>query len=153
MRGVDDIGGVGGERQQHQAVRPERTGKQRAEVSRVQGKHQHAEHVLPEEGRGEQVAAEDDLFPDRAGDHDCVERQGLDHHGADGERQAVAGRQKGDDQTEARKEDHELNRREDPLDKRPACRIAAQALLGRVKAGAHRRRRHSISRMATVSLN
>jgi hypothetical protein len=40
-----------------------------------------AEHVFPEEGGREEVLAEDDLFPDRAGHHDGQQDERLDNDG------------------------------------------------------------------------
>ena len=79
LRGVDDVAGIGRQRQQHQALGVDCAGEQRDQIGGVQRQHQHAENVFPEERRGKQVAAEDLTFPDRAGDHDGVEQHGLDH--------------------------------------------------------------------------
>ena len=78
LGGVDDVGGVGGQRDRHLSARASsRADDQRGEIGGVQRQHQHAERVFPEEGGGEQVAAEHHLLPDRAGDHDCVKRERL----------------------------------------------------------------------------
>ena len=98
LGGVDDVGGVGGQRQQHLLARVERVGEQGGEVGGVQRQHQHADHVFPEEGRREQIAAEDLLLPDRAGDHDRVEDQGLDHDRGGGDGQPLAGGEVAQDQ-------------------------------------------------------
>jgi hypothetical protein len=79
LRGIDAIGGVGRQGQQHLAACAQRAGVQRHQVGRVQRQHQHAEHVFPEEGRRKQPAVEDHLLPDAAGDHDGVEQQRLDN--------------------------------------------------------------------------
>ena len=74
-----DVGRIGGERQQHLLARRRAQPVASAdEIGGVQRQHQHAEDVFPEEGRREQVAAEDHLFPDGAGDHDRVEAERLD---------------------------------------------------------------------------
>ena len=134
LGGVDDVGGVGRQRQQHLLARVESAGEQRREIGRVQRQHEHAEHVLPEEGRREQVAAEDLLLPDRAGDHDRVEHQGLDHdrRGRGGE--ALAGGEVAQHQAEADQEDQELDRRQHALHQRPGRGVAPPALLGGVEA-------------------
>ncbi len=120
-----DVGRVGGEREIKLLVRGEPPECEDGEIGRVQRQHQHAEHVFPEEGRREQVAAEDLLFPDAAGDHDRVEAQRLDHDGDGRGREAFAGRQIAQHQREADQEDRELDRGEHTLDEGPARLVAA----------------------------
>jgi hypothetical protein len=126
---VDHIGGVGGEREDHQAARAEPSERERRQIGAMQRQHQHAEHVLPEEGGGEQVAPENDLLPDRAGDHDRIEGQGFDHDRKRRGRFALARGEVAQHEREADEEDEELGGGEDPLDDRPPGSVAPLALL------------------------
>ena len=78
LRGVDDVDGVGGEREQHLPARRQRAGQDRDEIDGVQGDDDEADRVFPEEGRREEILAEDVALPQRPGDHDRVEHQRLD---------------------------------------------------------------------------
>ena len=113
---------------------------QRHQVGGVQRQHQHAEHVFPVEGRREQVAAEDHLLPDAAGDHDRVERQRLDHDRDASRRVALAGGEVAQHQAEADEEDDELHRREHALHQGPAARRRGAGVPRACRAAGARRR-------------
>jgi hypothetical protein len=74
LRRIDHIGQIAGKRgcEQHAIIGD--AGKQAEQIERVQHDDEHREHIFPEEAFVEQILAKDDLFPDRTGDHDCVER-------------------------------------------------------------------------------
>ena len=138
LRRVDHVGRIGGQRQPGECAGLEGVAPQRDEVGGVQGQHQHAEHVFPEEGRGEQVAAEHHLLPDAAGDHDRVEHERLDHDRQHGRGLAGARGEEAQHQREADEEDEELERRQHALHQGPGRRVAAPALFSAVQRG-HRR--------------
>ncbi len=135
LRGVDDVGGVGGERQPHQARWPEPALPQRQEVGRVQRQHQHAEHVLPKEWRGKQPDVVDVFFPDRARHHDRVQDERFDHDRQRGRGETVARGQIPQDQDKADQEDEELQGGQDRLHKGPDRGVSTAALFGRVQRG------------------
>ena len=66
LRRVHGVGGVGGQRQAHLLPRARPAEEERAEVGGVQRQHEDADHVLPEEDRREQIAAENLALPKRA---------------------------------------------------------------------------------------
>jgi hypothetical protein len=81
--------------------------------------HQHADHIFPEEGAGEQVAAKDFALPDRPSHHDRVKSQRLDHHRRCRKPQPFARGQIPKHQKQAGEEDDELDGSENALDQRP----------------------------------
>ena len=99
----------------------------------MQRQHEEAENVFPEERRCKQITAEDFALPDRAGDHDRVKQQGLDHDRRRRDAKPLARGEITKHEHEADQEDRELDRREDPLHQRPLCCVAANALFGRVQ--------------------
>ena len=133
LGGVDDVGGIGGERQDHLALRAQRVEGHRRQISGMQRQHQHAEDVFPVEGGGEQVAAEHHLLPDAAGDHDRVEGQRLDHHRGGGDAKPFAGRQIPEHEAQAGKKNDELDGGQDALNKCPGRSVAAFPFFRRIK--------------------
>ena len=102
----------------------------------MQRQHEHGKDVFPEEGVGEEILAEDHLFPDRAGDHDAVEGECLGHDRGMRQRQAFSCRQVPYDEHQAGDEDDELQRGENALNQCPARAVTQLALLRRVERGA-----------------
>ena len=98
LRGVDEVGRVGRQREQHLLARIAEPGEQRHQIGGVQRQHEEAEDVFPEEGRRKQIAAEDFALPDRAGDHDRVKQQRLDHDRCGRDGKSLARWQVADDQ-------------------------------------------------------
>ena len=91
----------------------------------MQGDDRETEHVLPEEGGGEKILAEDLFLPDRAGHHDQVQERRLDQdrHG----RRAVAltRPQEPQDQNQRHRKGQELRGGKDALHHRPGRCVAA----------------------------
>ena len=129
LRGVDDVGGIGRQREEHQAARVEPAEGEGGEIGAVQGQHEHAEHVFPEEDGREQVAAEHRFLPDRASDHDRIERDRLRDDGGCRGHLARAGGEIPQDEGEADEKDRELQGREDGLNEGPWRPIALAPLL------------------------
>ena len=98
----------------------------------MQGDDAHADHVLPEEGVGEEVLAKHDLLPNRARDHDGVEHEGFDDDGDIGRRESVAGPEIPEHEPDGDRHNEELDRREDPLNERPLRGITTGAFLWRI---------------------
>ena len=95
--------------------------------------HRKAEDVFPKEGGREKPLAKDDLFPDRAGDHDEVEKACFYHDGPAGSGVAITGEKEAADQGQRDEKHQELKRRENALDQRPRTCVPDFSLGGRVK--------------------
>ncbi len=109
------------------AVRAKPSKGDRREIGRMQSQHQHAEDVFPEEGRHEEPFSEDDFFPDRAGDHDCIKNKRLDHDRERGDPVPLARHEIADHQSKADQKDEELGRCQNALNEGPDRRIAPSA--------------------------
>jgi hypothetical protein len=130
---IDDIGRVSCKRDQHLGLRGEPAADMADKVKRMKCNHHHADHVFPEEGIREQISAKHDLFPDRAGDHDDIERDCLGKNGQGCGLIAIARPEIMNDKRKADQEHQKLEWRENALHQRPYSRIAPHALLRRVE--------------------
>jgi hypothetical protein len=99
----------------------------------VQRDDRETEHVLPEKRGRKEVLAEHDLFPDRAGDHDRQQDEGLHDYGDRGGIVARPSPHEAQHKPQRRKENQELQRREHTLYRGPDGCIASFAFLRGVK--------------------
>ena len=119
LGGIDKVGGIGGQGQQHQGPHVQIATDQSHQVGSVQGENQHAENIFPEEGPGKEVTPEDDLLPNGPRDHDGIQEQGLNDDGYGCHCLPRPRRQITQHQDEADQEDQKLHRRKNALDNRP----------------------------------
>ena len=133
LPGIDDIGSITGQGDQHALFRRADSAQQHHQIKGVQRQHEHREHVFPEERRGEQPFAEHHLLPDRAGDHDGVKHQRLDHDREVSGPSAFTGGKRADHQAEAHKKHRELQRGQHALHQRPDRLVAPFPLFSSVK--------------------
>ena len=101
--------------------------------------HEEADDVFPKEAFVEQVLSEHDLLPDRAGHHDGVQHERLDHDGEMGRLESLSGLEVAQHEQDRHRHDEELDGRKDTLHQRPLRIVAALALFWRIEPRAHRR--------------
>ena len=72
LRGIHGVDGVSRKCEKHQCVLLQRGKNQCKHIGGMQGNHDKADSVFPEEGWGKQILARNVLLPQGAGDHDGI---------------------------------------------------------------------------------